>query len=264
MNVNELVLERVRTVEEYDTKTNEIVGRYTQIEEPSLQTSADGTDVTDAMGSPIGTFYNNQQGTFSFSNSILSLDLAASQFGAKKNVASSTNKIQVPVSETLTINADNTVTLSYVPIGTSGAEVSFVKVLNDNNTFGETYTVTSSTATGNKFTIAASERKITLPAGVQGRVFVNYVRETERAISITKTTDGIPTVRKLLIHAILHDPCDMNTKYAGVIVCERAQLDPSSVELALTSEGKHAATYKLTKPFCDEKGKLFDIIVAED
>ena len=48
-NPNELVLERIKTVEEYDISTNELLGRYTQIEEPSLQTSADGTDVTDAM-----------------------------------------------------------------------------------------------------------------------------------------------------------------------------------------------------------------------
>ena len=264
MNVNELVLERVRTVEEYDTLTGDIVGRYTQVEEPSLQTSADGVDVTDAMGSPIATFYNNQQGTFSFSNSLFSLDLAASQFGATKNVASALNKIKVPVSETLKIGADNTVTLSHVPVGTSGAEIIFVKIINDNNTFGETYTVTSSEATGKNFTISASEKKITLPEGTQGRVFVNYTRETEQAVSLSKTTDSIPAVRKLLIHAIFHDPCDINIKYAGVIVCERAQLDPSSVELSLTMEGKHAATYKLTKPFCDEKGKLFDIIVAED
>ena len=77
-NPNELVLERIKTVEEYDISTNELLGRYTQIEEPSLQTSADGTDVTDAMGAKITTFYNAQSGTFGFSNSLFSLDLAAS------------------------------------------------------------------------------------------------------------------------------------------------------------------------------------------
>ena len=35
----------------------ELTGRYTQVEDPSLKTSADGTDVTDAMGTPIQTFF---------------------------------------------------------------------------------------------------------------------------------------------------------------------------------------------------------------
>ena len=56
-NPNELILEKIRAVEEYDPATMELTGRYTQVEDPSLKTSADGTDVTDAMGTPIQTFF---------------------------------------------------------------------------------------------------------------------------------------------------------------------------------------------------------------
>ena len=34
-NPNELILEKIRSVEEYDPATNELTGRYTQIEDPS-------------------------------------------------------------------------------------------------------------------------------------------------------------------------------------------------------------------------------------
>lgn len=261
-NPNELILERVRAVEEYDTQTNELRGRYTQVEDPSLQTSADGTDVTDAMGAPIATFYQNQQGTFSFSNSLFSLDLAATQFGTTKTIATAEAKIRIPVSETLAI-VGNKVTLSYVPVGTTGSEVTSIRVINSNNTFGTTYTL-GSTATGNTFTIDAAKKTITMPSEASGKVFVNYTRETENAVSVEKRTDSVPAIVKLLIHAIFHDPCDANIKYAGVIVCERAQVDPSSVELNLTMDGKHAATYKLSKPYCDDQASLFDILVAED
>ncbi len=76
-NPNEVILERVRFVEEYDVATNELMGRYTQIESPSLKTAAEGTAVTDAMGSEIANFYKAQTGTFDFTNSIHSLDLMA-------------------------------------------------------------------------------------------------------------------------------------------------------------------------------------------
>lgn len=52
--------------------------------------------------------------------------------------------------------------------------------------------------------------------------------------------------------------------YAGIISIPRAQINPESVELSLKPDGKHAAEYKLQKPYCDETARLFDIIVSED
>ena len=262
-NPNELVLEKIRAVEEYDTTTSELTGRYTQIEDPSLKTSATATDVTDAIGTPITTFYTAQQGTFGFTNSLLSLDLLASQYGSTKTVAATGATITMPVSEIITIATDAKVTLKYVPVGTTGAEVGFVKVINDNNTFGTTYTL-SATAADGKFTLDAATRLITLPAGTTGKVFVNYNKSTETAVSIGKSTDSVPATKKLLIHAIFHDPCDTNLVYAGVIVCQRAQPDITSTEIALKSDGKHSANYKLQKEYCSDSAKLFDIFVSQD
>lgn len=263
-NPNELIIEKVRSVEEYDPNTSELLGRYTQIENPSLKLSADGTDVTDAMGAPITTFYNAQSGTFEFSNSLFSMDLAASQFGSNKVVASKGSEIIVPVSETIAIGNDNTVTLKYTPVGTLGAEIKYVKVMNADNTYGKTYTITSGEVGDDKFKLDASNKTITLPAGTTGRVFVNYNRKSEKAAMITKTTSSTPKVRSLLIHVIFHHPCRINDVIAGVISCPSAEIDPSSVEINFKSDGKHAVTYLLRKPYCEEEGKLVDIIVAQD
>ena len=261
-NPNELVLERIRAVEEYDPSTMELEGRYTQIEDPSLQTSADGTQVTDAMGAEIVTFYNAQQGTFSFTNSLHSLDLMASQFGATKEVAGTDNKIIVPVSEIIEIK-DNVATLKYTPVGTTGAEVKYAKVINENNTFGITYSV-SATAGDGAFVVDATAKTLTFPDGTTGRVFVQYERESESAVRVTKKTDGVPEVKTLIIHAIFHDPCNTNLIYSGTIYVPRAQINPESVDLNLTPDGKHSAEYRLQKPYCDDTAKLFDIIVSED
>ena len=262
-NPNELILEKIRSVEEYDLETNELTGRYTQIENPSLETSANGRDVTDAMGSVITTFYDAQTGTFSFDNSLFSLDLAASQFGTKKEIASTDNKIIVPVSETITVTSDHKAVLKYVPVGTASAEIKYVKVINGDNTFGKTYEIGVS-ATNNNFTLDAGTKTITLPEDVTGRVFVDYNRESEKAVKVTKTTDGIPEVKMLKINALFHPVCNPTNIIDGVIICYRAQIDPSSVQLNLTSDGKHSASYMLKKNYCDENGKLFDIIVSQD
>ena len=262
-NPNELVLEKIRAVEEYDPATSELTGRYTQIEEPSLKTSAEGTQVTDAMGAEITTFYKAQTGTFSFTNSLFSLDLAASQFGSKKEVATDTGMITVPVSEIIPIGADHTATLKYVPVGTEGSEIKYVKVINENNTFGETYEISAAAGTG-KFTLNAQAKTVTLPDNVTGRIFVQYERESSKAVKVTKKTDGVPEMKTLLIHALFHDPCNTNLVYSGVINVPQARINPEAVELGLTPEGKHAVEYKLQKPFCDETARLFDIIISED
>lgn len=262
-NPNELVLEKIRAVEEYDPATSELTGRYTQIEDPSLETSADGTTVSDAMGAEIVTFYNAQTGTFSFTNSLFSLDLAASQFGSAKEIADTDNTIIVPVSETITIGSDHTAVLKYVPVGVTGAEVKYAKVINDNNTFGKTYKV-SSTAGDDVFTLDATTKTLTFPENVTGRVFVQYERQSENAVRVTKKTDGVPEIKSLLIHAIFHDVCNTNLVYAGIISVPRAQINPGSVSINLTPDGKHSAEYKLQKAYCDEDSKLFDIIVSED
>lgn len=267
-NPNELVLEKIRAVEEYDPATGELTGRYTQIEQPSLQTSAESNDVTDAMGTPIQTFYTAQKGTFSFTNSLFSLDLAASQFGTTKEVADKDNKIIVPVSETLPIGNDGKVVLKYVPVGVEGAEIKYVKVINDDNTFGATYKVApvngETEADPDTFTVDAENKTIQLPEGVTGRVFVTYEKESATAVQVTKTTEGVPEVKVLLIHAIFHSPCNKNLVYSGVIQCPRAQIDPTSVDLNLTSDGKHSASYILNKEYCSESGRLFNILVSED
>ena len=263
-NPNEVVFEKIRYVEEYDPSTKQIISRYSQIKEPSLQTSADGTQVTDADGAEIVTFYNAQTGTFAFTNALFSLDLAASQFGGgEKKVASEENPIDFPVSEVITIGSDATATLTYKPIGTSGAEVAYAQVINDQNEFGATYTVTASDPEEGQFTINATEKKLTFPSGTTGKVLVSYYREATEAVAVEKNTDTMPPVRTLWIHCWFRDKCDTNIKYTGVIVCERAQIDPSSVELTLTPDGGHGASYKLQKPYCDDTARLFTIFVSK-
>lgn len=257
-NPNELIIEKIRAVEEYHPLTGEPLGRYTQIEDPSLQTSSDGTDVTDAMGTPITTFYRNQQAQLSFTNSLFSLDLAADQLGTTKVVAK-----KMPISEIIKIDASTadapTATLKHTPISGS---LKFAKVVNSDKTFGETYTL-DVTAGDKKFTL--KDQVITLPANTTGRIFVSYMFESESAVSVQKTSGSLPENRTLWVHAIFHDPCNPSIKYAGVIVAENAQIDPTSVEIGLASDSKHSATYLIRPNYCDEEdSKLFEILVSKD
>ena len=261
-NPNEVVFEKIRYIETFDPTTKQLISRLTNVKEPTLNFTSEGTQVTDAQGAEIVTFYNAAQGTLSYTNAIHSFDLLAEQFSSDKNVASEDKKIVAPVSEILEI-ADSKVTLKYVPVGTAGAEIKYVQLINDENEFGETLEVSATIAEG-KFTINAEDRTLTFHSGTTGRVIVDYEAEMSEAISLTKTTDSMPPVRTLHVHCYFRNKCDNNIKYIGVISFPRAQIDISSVDVGLTPDGGHAVSYKLQKPYCDETGQHCSVFVYKD
>lgn len=261
-NPNEVVFEKIRYIEAFDPTTKQLLSRLTNVKEPTLNFSSEGTAVTDAQGAEIVTFYNAAQGTLSYTNAIHSFDLLAEQFSSEKIVATDEKKITAPVSEVLEI-VGNKVILKYVPVGATGAEIKYVQLINEENEFGETLEVSAAIAEG-KFTIDAASKTLTFNAGTSGRVIVDYEAEMSEAISLAKTTDSMPPVRTLNLHCYFRNKCDSNIKYIGVIVFPRAQIDISSVDVGLTPDGGHAVTYKLQKPYCDEAGKLCEVFVYKD
>ena len=119
-NVNELVLDKVRSLTAHsinEKNYGEMLFRLTSLEDPSLSCTAEGEEIVDAIGAVITTLYRAKKATFSASNSLISLDLAAAQYGTEKEVASSTGKIKVPTYEILTVaEGTTTVDLKYAPV----------------------------------------------------------------------------------------------------------------------------------------------------
>lgn len=255
-NPNELILERIKSIIFNSLQDGRVIGRLTQIEDPSLTTSAEGEDVVDAIGSVITTIYKAKTGEFSASNSLFSLDLAAMQFGAEKVVADETNKIVQYCEEMLTIS-DKKATLSHTPVEGS---IKYVYTFN-NGDLGDVLTLDATAASG-KFSI--SDKEITFDEGVTGRAYVEYSYETSKAVSITNNTEKFPESVGCKMFTKFRDKCNDNLIYYGTIIAQKAKIDPSSVELALNSTGKHAFTMKLMKDYCSEDADLFSIIVSED
>ena len=122
-NKNELILDKVRSLTAHDLSNGEMLFRLTSLEDPSLSCTAEGEEIVDAIGALITTLYRAKKATFSASNSLISLDLAAAQFGTKKEIASSEKKIAVPTYEILTVAEGETeVTLKNTPVKTNASD----------------------------------------------------------------------------------------------------------------------------------------------
>ena len=275
LNLNELLLDRVRSLTAHDLSTKELLFRLTSLEDPSLSCTAEGEEVTDAIGALITTLYRAKKATFSASNSLISLDLAAAQYGTKKEmIDDKLTSITDYTYEILDVK-DGKATLTNTPLTTkvmvkdeetgeeTEKEVSCVTyIYSVENGQTSTKYPYGDAASESEFTISGKE--ITVPTGLTGKIYVEYQFANTNALRIVNKAASFPEACEVVIYAIFRDKCNENVKYAGKIVCPRAKLNPEQVELALTSTGKHAFEFTMMKNYCDEDGDLFTIIVAAE
>ena len=255
-NPNEVVLEKVKQASLYDIESGELLHRLTSIEDPSLNTSAEKEEVVNAQGETITDIYRAKKATFGGSNSLFSFDLAASQFGAEKEVASADNKIINYIAETLTIS-NGQVKLSRTPVE---GGIPYIYVM-ENGDVGESYAV-GAAATENE-AVVAEDGTITVPTTVtEGKVYVEYPYESEEAVRVVNKAGEYPTAGKLVILALFRDKCT-DKVILGSILCPKAKLNPESVDLSLTPTGKHPFEYTMMKDFCSDDDKLFEIVLSK-
>ena len=263
-NKNELILDKVRSLTAHsinEKNYGEMLFRLTSLEDPTLSCTAEGEEVVDAIGALITTLYRAKKATFSASNSLISLDLAAAQYGTKKEIG----KAKVPTYEILTIeNGATTVQLSKKAV----EDIAYIYSIDKGEIATSYAAAKEGSATATEFVFAFGEdfdcKTITLPTSLtSGKIYVEYTYEAESANRIVNKTSEFPESCSMKIYAYFRDKCNDNLVYSGVIVAPKAKLNPEQVELALTSTGKHAFEFQMMRDYCDEDAELFSIIVAE-
>lgn len=262
-NKSELILDRVRSLTAHDLSTNEMLFRLTQLEEPSLNCTAEGEQVTDAVGAVITTMYRAKQAEFTATNSLLSLDLAAAQYGTKKVVGDTDAEILDYTYDILTITADNAtdgVALSHTPVAPNDIKFAYEVV---DGGIGKSFRA-GAAASATDFQISAG--KLIPPTGFTGKLFVEYTFENENAAMVRNSASNFPEACSVIVYAYFRDVCNENIVYSGKIIIPKAKLNPESIELALTSTGKHPFTFTIQKDYCAEEGEdtLFGIIVGSE
>ena len=256
-NKNELILDKVRSLVANDLETKEMLFRLTSLEDPNLSCTAEGEEVVDAIGALITTLYRAKKASFSATNSLISLDLAAAQYGTKKEIAAEGSAIIDYTYEILTIE-EGKVKLAKTPIVDS---IKYVYTMEN----GEIATAYEVGADGDTEIVVGDNGEITFPESITGQVYVEYQFENTNALRIVNNASDFPEACSVVIYAYFRDKCNENKVYSGKIICPKAKLNPEQVELALTSTGKHGFEFTMMKDYCAEEGndELFTIIVSE-
>ena len=254
-NKNELILDRVRSLSYNDLETRQMLFRLTSLEDSSLSCTAEGEEITDAIGSLITTLYRAKKSSFSATNSLFSFTLLGEQYGATKEVATEDKAILDRTYDILNV-AEGKITLSQTPKG----DIKYIYGMAE----GEVATVyeVGVEATTN-FSIAGKE--ITVPTDAkETKFYVEYDFENNNAMKITNRASEFPRAGYVVIYAYFKDKCNENKRYSGKIICPKAKLNPSQIETALTSTGKHPFELTMMKDYCDENDELFTVIISQE
>ena len=254
-NKNELILDRVRSLSYNDLETRQMLFRLTSLEDSSLSCTAEGEEITDAIGSLITTLYRAKKASFSATNSLFSFTLLGEQYGATKEVATEDKAILDRTYDILNV-ADGKITLSQTPKG----DIKYIYGMAE----GEVATVykVGVEATTN-FSIVGKE--ITVPTdATETKFYVEYDFENNNAMKITNRASEFPRAGYVVIYAYFKDKCNENKRYSGKIICPKAKLNPSQIDTALTSTGKHPFELTMMKDYCDENDELFTVIISQE
>ena len=228
-NINEMLLDRVRSLTTHDLTDGKLLFRLTSLEDPSLACTAEGEEITDAIGSLITTLYRAKKATFSASNSLISLDLAAAQYGAKKQIVDGTDVKSIvdyayevlPVAkaadgESYVVTLKNAATTMVDADGETVSTIKYIYAI-ENGQIGTAYKY-GSTVSATEFTVGSDNKTITLPSGVtSGKIYVEYTYENDKAMKVTNRASEFPKACSMVIYAYFKDVCNENTVYSGKI-----------------------------------------------
>jgi hypothetical protein len=220
-----------------------------QITNPSLNCTSESTDAVDALSVPIATFYRAKTAEFSAENALFDMNLMATQSGTKKNVATATNKIEVPCFQTIDIVAGTTgYKLNHTPKATPK-----VYVLAGDGTLGEKVPVENAAA-GRAIVISGVNVTVSVNKPAEGDVaeITNGFKDGEQlffmydydaddavgngAVEVMNSANNFPVGCKFIMEILGCDVCNQTTLIYAYLVFPNAKLSPDfdwSINLAV-------------------------------
>lgn len=257
-DVSNFIIDRILRGVMTSTADGSVMYSINQIENPTLECSADEKTAVDALGTTIQTYHLAKNATLSAENSMFDLGLFATQQGAEKKVATALNKIVTPIFENIDVTGASVV-LKHTP----KEALTAIYELKGDSTMGKKYTV-NATATVDKFAFDEASKTITLPTGVTvgSQIFVMYEYETENAVEITASATEFPKAGKFIMEVLGNDVCDPTTLIYAYIIFPNAKLDPNT-SITFSTESKHPFSMKAQQAYCDKQKTLFKIVIPQ-
>ena len=265
--INGLVIDRVLQATGFNKSTGAPLYRLTQVQNPSLTSSADQVDALDNTGVKIMSFDRNAAATFSAENAVKDMALLAEQLGSAQVVSSDEKKVTVPAFDVIDVVANKT---EYNLANTPKATPS-VYVLNGDGSLGVKIE-NATAAADDKFAyadgkitivIATEENKApVIKAESQLVVMYDYEAAAGKAVSIVNQANVFAKAHRLVVEVLAYDPCDSDTMIYMYLIFPNCKMS-RNFDLTLDTESAHSFEVECMVDYCSKDKKLFEIVIPE-
>lgn len=263
MNIQNFVIDKVRHAMGFDRASSEMLWHLTEVQNPTLGSSAESKNAIGADGTPIMTLYTQKSARFSAESALLDFTLMAAQYGTELEQASESNAIVMPAVEEFVVKADETtVVLANVPVGEEGAEIKFIYAPQP-GTVATRYAL-GTEASATEFKLDAATKTITLPTGLKAgtNIFVYYEYNATAGGRILNSAKNFPRACKFVLDVLGHDICNKDIMYSAKIMFRNAQLSPN-VDINLATDGNHPFELEAQQEYCSTEKGLFEIFIPD-
>lgn len=263
-NLGDIIVDRVQYAYAEDSKGN-LLYTLTQLQDVSINITADSTDAVDNQGTLIKRFWKSKSGELTANNAMINLNIAAAAAG-EGSVTSSDGTLAMP--KIITAKQNTTMDVE-IELGDTADIIEGTIKVNDfttNGTSGKGYTQETSgegEADTGKFVYANG--KVKLPKVENGLFIIKFERKVKenKGAKIVNRGDKFPSTVKLTLKALVVDPCEVDVLRAVYIVIPSFQVSPE-LEISLTTDGQLQYSGALQMSYCSADKALYEIYYAED
>ena len=249
------------------TKPSELLYTLTQLQDVSINITADSTDAVDNQGTLIKRFWRAKSGELSANNAMINFNIIAAAAGEGSIIIADGAEFTMP--KIITVKQNKEGTLEYALCEQENAsqikaETIKVNDFTNNGTSGKGYAKgDGSDASATEFVYA--DGKIKLPKVPNGLFIIKYDRVVpkDRGVEIINRGDKFPSTVHLILKALVVDPCEVDVLRAAYIDIPSFQVSPE-LEISMTSDGQLPYNGVLQMSYCSDDKALYKIFYADD
>lgn len=202
MIVNDITITSLETITAFNITTGAYMFTLEELQDATLSQTQDTADITGRGGRLLNTLKKSKAVTISGTNGLISSGLLELQTGASfENKA--TNVMWTDYTMTVSSNQAEG---QYKAVGTTGAEIDALYVLNADGTRGQQLTQAASAASG-KFTYAPSTKTFTFSGLADGTKIVAYYKRKITADVLENDSSTFSGKCTLFIDCLGEDKC---------------------------------------------------------
>lgn len=269
--LGDLLVDRITMGLAQSTDGTQLYYTLKNLQDATIDITADSTDAVDGTGAVIKTFYRGKTGTLTATNSTLSLPILGAMSGSDPSYASENNILKDIPKIIETANTKDIKLPGITDDGTS--EKILVYAISNNGTLGQKYEVgtagddqakgTYAVTTGTDAKTAPSTLTI-VPKDGDEKFVIEYKRNvSENAVKITNRSDKFPKSVRLTLKVLIVDPCETDVVRAAYVVIPSFQ--PSAeVSFGMTTDATLDFTGNLQTSYCAKEKILYEVIAVQD